>query len=105
MDEDDGTGAQPEYVATRALNRGMNEGAKVCSVTEFAGIFALDESTVRKRIAAGEIPAVRIGAKLLISRSVVDDLLDRASTLPDKGDLRGPQARTMSASSPRRSGR
>ncbi len=57
----------------------QEEKSLLMGVPELADILGMSPETVRTLIAAGEIPGTRIGGRLLVARSAVDELVQRAA--------------------------
>lgn len=47
------------------------------SVAEVAARLGVHENTIRNWVRSGEVPAVRLGRRVLVPRVVIDRLLDR----------------------------
>ena len=47
------------------------------SVAEVAARLGVHENTIRNWVRSGEVPAIRLGRKVLVPRVVIDRLLDR----------------------------
>ena len=51
--------------------------ALLCTVTEACGLLAASEPIVRRLIADGDIPVVRLDSKIRIRRADIDTLIER----------------------------
>lgn len=58
----------------------MPEGAsKLVSIQQAAALLACSTDTIRRLIARGEIPSVRVGSKLIrVRRDYIDALIEKA---------------------------
>ena len=58
---------------------------ELLTVNEVAELLKLNQQTVRNWIAAGDLPAVRIGRRVRVRASTIEDLVGRRLTRPSTG--------------------
>ena len=58
---------------------------EVFTVAEVASILKLNQQTVRNWIDAGVLPALKIGRRVRVRRSVLEDVLERGLELREDG--------------------
>lgn len=57
-------------------------GSQVFSVVEVAELLGVHPATVRRLVARGDVPAIRVGAAVRVPRTFVEGLLASATTAP-----------------------
>ena len=61
-----------------------NETAKFVRCREAAELLGLAEGTIRRCFSRGEIPGIRVGSNILISRAALTRLVSQATVEPDQ---------------------
>ena len=64
------------------MKREPDDPARAYSVKEVAAKLGVNPKTVYSAIEAGELPAIRIGQRLLLPRAATDRLLDEGRQPP-----------------------
>jgi excisionase family DNA binding protein len=65
----------------------MGEPRSVLTVEEARQELGIGRSSIHKAIHRGEIPALRIGRRILIPRAALDRMLEGAQPKPGTGDI------------------
>lgn len=61
-----------------------NETAKFVRCREAAELLGLAEGTIRRCVSRGEIPGIRVGSNILVSRAALMRLIAQATGEPDR---------------------
>ena len=61
---------------TRPVQRTM-------SVTQAAEVLGISRTTAYECVRTGDLPALRLGGRIVVPTQAIDDLLERASAIPD----------------------
>jgi len=63
-------------ILEKHLNGEEDMAKKFITVKRFAEILNMDHQTIRRKIKAGEIPAYKIGGKVLLKREEIDKWIE-----------------------------
>jgi excisionase family DNA binding protein len=53
------------------------------TVTETAALLGISRTTAYECVRTGDLPALRLGGRIVVPTQAIDDLLERASAIPD----------------------
>ena len=56
---------------------------RTMSVTEVAEVLGISRTTAYECVRTGDLPAIRLGGRIVVPTQAIDDLLERASAIPD----------------------
>jgi excisionase family DNA binding protein len=56
---------------------------RTMSVTQAAEVLGISRTTAYECVRTGDLPALRLGGRIVVSTQAIDDLLERASAIPD----------------------
>ena len=56
---------------------------RTMSVTQAAEVLGISRTTAYECVRTGDLPALRLGGRIVVPTQAIDDLLDRASAIPD----------------------
>jgi excisionase family DNA binding protein len=56
---------------------------RTMSVSQAARILGISRTTAYECVRSGELPALKLGGRIVIPAQVIDELLDQASVVPD----------------------
>lgn len=56
---------------------------RTMSVTQAAEVLGISRTTAYECVRTGDLPALRLGGRIVIPTQAIDDLLERASAIPD----------------------
>lgn len=56
---------------------------RTMSVTQAAEVLGISRTTAYECVRTGVLPALRLGGRIVVPTQAIDDLLARASALPD----------------------
>lgn len=56
---------------------------RTMTVTEAAAILGISRTTAHECVRTGDLPALRLGGRIIVPTQFIDDLLERAAAIPD----------------------
>ena len=56
---------------------------RTMSVTQAAEVLGISRTTAYECVRTGDLPALRLGGRIIVPTQAIDDLLERASVIPD----------------------
>lgn len=56
---------------------------RTMSVTQAAEVLGISRTTAYECVRTGDLPALRLGGRIVVPTQAIDDLLERASAIPD----------------------
>ncbi|WP_395154117.1 helix-turn-helix domain-containing protein [Ilumatobacter sp.] len=56
---------------------------RTMTVTEAAAMLGISRTTAYECVRTGDLPALRLGGRIVVPTQAIDNLLERASTIPN----------------------